>query len=189
MVHFLLMWCGGSRLEDNKVLSCVEYMKMNATTAHGIVKKYFYPALVRRYGVISGPYVVQCDGCKCIAKGFERFNEEMGYEAIRVIFRGRDENDPKAPGRLCDFWPTESLWGWIKQHLTKRVSKDATFKKGVGFSLTKGTPKYAREMKKWARFVRALIVKIPPRVMQGVYRSIPRRRDRIIAANGGAIGS
>ena len=36
MVHFLLMWCGGSRLEDNKVLSCVEYMKMNATTAHGM---------------------------------------------------------------------------------------------------------------------------------------------------------
>ena len=73
------------------------------------MKKYFYPALVRRYGVISGPYVVQCDGCKCIAKGFEQFNEEMGYEAIRVIFRGRDENDPKVRAAVSESRAHRSL--------------------------------------------------------------------------------
>ena len=43
-------------------------------------------------------------------------------------------------------------------------------------------------MKAWAAFVRPCIVNIPKRVLHAVYRSIPVRRDRIIAANGGAIG-
>ena len=38
----------------------------------------------------------------------------------------------QAPGRLCDFWPTESLWAWVKGRLTKKVSKSKAFKKGVG---------------------------------------------------------
>ena len=63
------------------------------------IKRYFYPALRRKYGEIAGPYVVQTDQCRCIAKGFDDFNAEMGFEAVRVIFRGRDENDPKA---RCD---------------------------------------------------------------------------------------
>ena len=60
------------------------------------ITKYFYPALQRKYGEITGPYIVQTDQCKCIGKGFDDFNAEMGFEAIRVVFRGRDENDPKA---------------------------------------------------------------------------------------------
>ena len=59
-------------------------------------KNYFWPALVRQYGEIEGPYVLQMDACKCLANGVDRFNEYMGREAIRVIFRGRDEEDPKA---------------------------------------------------------------------------------------------
>ena len=38
----------------------------------------------------------------------------------------------QAPGRLCDFWPTESLWAYVKKVLTKKVSKSPAFKKGVG---------------------------------------------------------
>ena len=59
-------------------------------------KNYFWPALVRQYGEIEGPYVLQMDACKCLANGVDRFNDFMGREAIRVIFRGRDEEDPKA---------------------------------------------------------------------------------------------
>ena len=51
---------------------------------------------MRQYGEIEGPYVLQMDACKCLANGVDRFNEYMGREAIRVIFRGRDEEDPKA---------------------------------------------------------------------------------------------
>ena len=63
------------------------------------MKHRFLPALQRKYGEISGPYVVQTDQCRCIAKGIKDFNAELGYEAIRVIFRGRDEEDPQARGR------------------------------------------------------------------------------------------
>ena len=62
------------------------------------LKKHFYPALRRKYGEITGPYVLQTDQCRCIGKGVDDFNEEMGFEAVRLIFRGRDENDPKARG-------------------------------------------------------------------------------------------
>ena len=55
--------------------------------------------------------------------------------------------------------------------------------------MTKGTPKYKRTMRAWASFVRPVIVNVPKRVLHAVYRGIPRRRDRIIAANGGAISS
>ena len=51
---------------------------------------------MRQYGEIEGPYVLQMDACKCLANGVDRFNEYMGREAIRVIFRGRDDEDPKA---------------------------------------------------------------------------------------------
>ena len=51
---------------------------------------------MRQYGEIEGPYVLQMDACKCLANGVDRFNDFMGREAIRVIFRGRDEEDPKA---------------------------------------------------------------------------------------------
>ena len=63
------------------------------------LKNNFWPALVRQYGEIEGPYVLQMDACRCLANGVDRFNAEMGREAVRVIFRGRDEEDPKA---RCD---------------------------------------------------------------------------------------
>ena len=63
------------------------------------MKHRFWPALQRKYGQISGPYVLQADQCKCIAKGVKLFNDEMGYTAIRLIFRGEDEHDPQATGR------------------------------------------------------------------------------------------
>lgn len=44
-------------------------------------------------------------------------------------------------------------------------------------------------MRQWANLVRPTIVKVPKSVLHGIYQGIPRRRDRIIAANGGAIGS
>ena len=62
-------------------------------------KRRFYPALQRKYGEISGPYVVQADQCKCIGKGVDLFNAEMGFQAIRLIFRRGDAEDPKARGR------------------------------------------------------------------------------------------
>ena len=61
-------------------------------------KRRFYPALQRKYGEISGPYVVQADQCKCIGKGVDLFNAEMGFQAIRLIFRRGDAEDPKARG-------------------------------------------------------------------------------------------
>ena len=73
-------------------------------------KNYFWPALVRQYGEIEGPYVLQMDACKCLANGVDRFNDYMGREAIRVIFRGRDEEDPKA---RCAGRP----WSWGRGHL------------------------------------------------------------------------
>ena len=59
----------------------------------------FYPALVRQYGEIAGPYVIQTDGCQSINGGVRRFNAHMGYEALRIIFRGKDENDPRVRQR------------------------------------------------------------------------------------------
>ena len=44
-------------------------------------------------------------------------------------------------------------------------------------------------MRQWANLVRPTIVKVPKHVLHGIYLGLPRRRDRIIAANGGAIGS
>ena len=35
----------------------------------------FWPALVRQYGEIAGPYVIQTDGCASINGGVHRFNE------------------------------------------------------------------------------------------------------------------
>ena len=38
----------------------------------------------------------------------------------------------QAPGRLCDFWPTESIWAYVKDVLPKKVSQHSYWKKGVG---------------------------------------------------------
>ena len=64
----------------------------------------FYPALQRRWGEISGPYLLQADGCKSINGGVARFNQYMGFEALRVLFRGRDESDPQV---------TAGRVGWV----------------------------------------------------------------------------
>ena len=42
-------------------------------------------------------------------------------------------------------------------------------------------------MKSWAAFVRPVITGTPKRTLCNVFKGIPARRDRIIAANGGAI--
>ena len=68
----------------------------------------FWPALVRQYGEIAGPYVIQTDGCASINGGVRRFNEHMGYEALRIIFRGQDENDPRVRQRGCGGWGVSS---------------------------------------------------------------------------------
>ena len=68
----------------------------------------FYPALVRQYGEIAGPYVIQTDGCQSINGGVRRFNAHMGYEALRIIFRGKDENDPRVRQRGCGGWGVSS---------------------------------------------------------------------------------
>ena len=57
-----------------------------------------------------------------------------------------------------------------------------------GFSLGRKTRKYKAVMKSWAAFVRPVITGTPKRTLCNVYKGIPARRDRIIAANGGAIG-
>ena len=44
----------------------------------------------------------------------------------------------QAPGRLCDFWPTESVWSWVKRRLTKKVSKSRAFKKGKAWVRSSG---------------------------------------------------
>ena len=56
-----------------------------------------------------------------------------------------------------------------------------------GFSLGRKTRKYKAVMKSWAAFVRPVITGTPKRTLCNVYKGIPARRDRIIAANGGAI--
>ena len=33
---------------------------------------------------------------------------------------------------MCDYWPTENVWSWVKRALIKKVSKNRAFKKGVG---------------------------------------------------------
>ena len=42
-------------------------------------------------------------------------------------------------------------------------------------------------MRDWSAFVRPLITKTPKKVMSNIWKGIPRRRARIIAANGGSI--
>ena len=80
-------------VRTNSELLSAESLRLCAPVRY---KNNFWPALVRQYGEIEGPYVLQMDACKCLANGVDRFNEYMGREAIRVIFRGRDEEDPKA---------------------------------------------------------------------------------------------
>ena len=51
-------------------------------------------------------------------------------------------------------------------------------------------PKYApgrAVMADWSAFVRPLITKIPKKVLKNIWKGIPLRRARIIAANGGSI--
>ena len=38
----------------------------------------------------------------------------------------------QAPGRLCDFWATESIWAYVKPKIAKAVSKHPRWRKGVG---------------------------------------------------------
>ena len=80
-------------VRTNSELLSAESLRLCAPVRY---KNNFWPALVRQYGEIEGPYVLQMDACKCLANGVDRFNDFMGREAIRVIFRGRDEEDPKA---------------------------------------------------------------------------------------------
>ena len=57
-----------------------------------------------------------------------------------------------------------------------------------GLSLgKKGSPLYKRKMAQWAKLVRPTITRVPKSVLQGIYKGIPRKTMRIIAANGGAI--
>ena len=58
---------------------------------------WFLPALRRQYGPVAGPYVIQQDFCPALDKGVKLCNEELGREALRVIFRGRGPNDPIVP--------------------------------------------------------------------------------------------
>ena len=58
----------------------------------------FLPALRRRYGPVTGPYVLQQDYCPSLDKGVKLANAHLGFEALRVIFRGRNERDPVVPG-------------------------------------------------------------------------------------------
>ena len=48
-------------------------------------------------------------------------------------------------------------------------------------------PKGKRQMRDWRIFVRPIIMKTPKKVLHAIWKSIPRRRVRIIEANGGAI--
>ena len=42
-------------------------------------------------------------------------------------------------------------------------------------------------MRDWIAFIRPLITKIPKKVLKNIWKGIPLRRARIIAANGGSI--
>ena len=33
---------------------------------------------------------------------------------------------------MSDYWPTELVWSWVKNQLTKKVTRDHKFKKGCG---------------------------------------------------------
>ena len=70
------------------IAPCLEFLGGSS------IKTHYYPALLRQYGEINGPYLLQTDGCGSIAKGVQDFNALMGREAIRILFRGRGENDP-----------------------------------------------------------------------------------------------
>ena len=49
------------------------------------------------------------------------------------------------------------------------------------------TRKGRRIMAEWRTFVRRTIMSVPPRVLQAIHESVPRRMDELIAAQGGAI--
>ena len=33
---------------------------------------------------------------------------------------------------MCDVWPTESVWAWVKNKLVKRQSQHAIWRHGIG---------------------------------------------------------
>ena len=69
---------------------------------------------------------MQQDGCTSLQKGADSCPE------IQIAFRGEAEGDPKAPGRLCDFWITEGVWANRKPVLIKVVQKSRKWRKGIG---------------------------------------------------------
>ena len=50
---------------------------------------------------------------------------------ITVAFRGQNKSNPLAPGQLSDWYPIESMNGWVKQRIVKGVNSSQKWRNGV----------------------------------------------------------
>ena len=101
---------------------------------------------------------------------------------VTIAFRG-GASGPRAPARLCELWPMESVWADRKEAQTKFTLRSTKWSKGVGVSCNKNSPL----LDDWAAAVLGVVRRVKTATVGGILRGLPNRVSALISAKGGPI--